>query len=80
MGIKFLEFGDEMKASLDKQASAHKELIDKYDKEVTKGIIRQMDPKIIFKGMDFDDPLDLKDKKDEKKKKGKNKDVTPAPF
>lgn len=62
-----------MRAEMDKQAFAHRELLSKYEKDITKGIMRQMDPKVIFKGVDFDDPLDLKDKK------GKNNNST-LPF
>ena len=63
---------------MDKQVFAHKELLSKYENDITKGIMKQMDPKVIFKDVNFDDPLDLNEKK---KKDSKNVTApTIAPF
>lgn len=58
-----------------KQADAHKEHLKLYEQDVTKGILRQMDPKEIFKGINIDDPLNHGDSKGKK-----DKSQSAAPF
>lgn len=69
-----MEYNEKLNDDLTKQAEAHKELLKLYDKDVTRGILRRMDPKVIFEGINFDDPLGHGDKK--------QKDGSPsqAPF
>lgn len=59
---KFMASNENFNAELEKTNKAHKILLEKYDNDVTRGILRRMDPKVIFEGFNFDDPLGLGDK------------------